>query len=81
MLRRLGDQVADGEDETVLADDDAVTAALGAERARGERIVGDERTHQDDRVERARQVERDSSAFGCSDSGKAQGCVRDIERL
>ena len=35
---RLGDQIADGQDEAIAANDDAVTGALGAERFRRERV-------------------------------------------
>src|SRR6185436_19806985 len=54
---RLGDQVADGEDEAVLADDDAVADALGAEQRRGERVVGHDRAQVHHRVERAIELE------------------------
>src|SRR6185295_17527955 len=54
---RLGDEVADGEDEAVVADHDAVADALGAEDLRGERVLRDLRAQLHDRVERAVQVE------------------------
>src|SRR5262249_48788556 len=54
---RLGDEVADGEDEAVLADDDAVAGALRAEDLRGERVVRDLRPQADDAIERVLEVE------------------------
>ena len=55
-LRRLVDEVADGEHETVLADHRAITATLGAERGGGVSIVRNFRAHQYHRIERAREV-------------------------
>ena len=40
---RLGDEVADGEHQAVVADDDAVAGALGAEDLRGERVLRESR--------------------------------------
>ena len=37
---RFGDQIADGQDQAVAANDDTVAGTLGAERFRGERIRG-----------------------------------------
>ncbi len=53
----LGDQVADGEDEAVVADDDAVAGALGTEDRRGEGIFRNARLQSHDGVERALQIE------------------------
>src|SRR3954468_20392026 len=53
----LGDEVADGQDEAVVADYDAVADALGAEDLRGERVLRNLRAQLHDRVERPVQVE------------------------
>jgi hypothetical protein len=44
----LGDQVADGEHEAVLVDDDARAFPLGAEYAGGEGVIGDASAQRDD---------------------------------
>ena len=90
--RRLGDQVADGEDEPVLADHDAVARAIGAEDRSGERIVGNLGAERDDAVERRLEVEGDlalgrlqcrrecpAGGFGhefASDTGTARHCAK-----
>jgi hypothetical protein len=55
--RGFGDQVADGQDQAIGADHRAIAAALGAEDAGGECIVGDDGAHLHHRVERAGEVE------------------------
>ena len=60
----LRDQVADGDDQAVVADHDAVALALGPQDRRGERIVGDAGRKAHDRVECARQVERGLRRIG-----------------
>ena len=49
----LGDQIADGEHQAVLADQHAVAGALGAERLGGEGIGRDDRAQPHHRGERA----------------------------
>ena len=53
----LGDEIADREHQAVIADDDAVAGALGAEDLRGEGIVGYFGPQTDDGFERAPEVE------------------------
>ena len=48
----LGDQIADGEHQAVVADDDAVPRPLGAQRLGGEGVGGDDRLDADDRGQR-----------------------------
>ena len=55
----LGDEVADREDETVVADHDAVARAIGAEDRRGERVVRNLGAQSDDAVERRLEIEGD----------------------
>ena len=55
----FGDQVTDRQREAIIADDDTVAGALGAEDRRRERVVGNIRTEHDDRVQRRLQIERD----------------------
>ena len=54
---RLGDQVADGEDEAVVADHHAIPHPLRAEDLRGERVLRDLGAQLHDRVERPVEVE------------------------
>ena len=54
---RLGDEIADGEHQAVLADDDAAARAQRAEDLRGEGVVGDFSAQPDDAVERPLEVE------------------------
>ena len=55
----FGDQVTDRQCETIVADDDTVTGALGAEDRGRECVLGNIRTEHDDRVQRRSQIERD----------------------
>ncbi len=45
----LGDEIADGQDEPAVPDQDAVAGALGAERLGGEGVVGNHRAQTDHR--------------------------------
>ena len=45
----LGDQVTDGENQTVLADNDTAAGAFGAQHLGGVAVIGDIGAHSDDR--------------------------------
>ncbi len=53
---RLGDEIADGEDQAIVADDDATAGAQRAEDLRGEGVFGDFGPQADDRIERVLEV-------------------------
>ena len=53
----FGDQITDGQDEPIVADDDTAAAALGAEDRRGECVLGDIGTQRDNRIERTSEIE------------------------
>jgi hypothetical protein len=54
---RLGDEVADGEHEAVVADHHAAAGALGAEHLRRERVLGNLGAQADDAIERRVEIE------------------------
>jgi hypothetical protein len=67
----LGDQIADGEDEPVLADDHSVSGPLGAQNRRGERVLRDLGAQQYHRVERSLEVEAHILRFRLQVLGKS----------
>src|SRR6185312_10840240 len=54
---RLGDEISDRQHHPILADDDAVAGALGAERLRREAVGGHGRPHGHGRRQRALEIE------------------------
>ena len=54
---RLGDQVADGDDEAAIADEDPVAGPLRPQNAGGERVLRDGGAQAHDRAERALEIE------------------------
>src|ERR1700758_4715970 len=52
----LGDEVADGEHETIV-DHDSVAGAFGAQRLRSEAVLGDDRMQSDDGRKHAVEIE------------------------
>ena len=52
----LGDQIADGQNEAVAANEDAVAGALGAERLRREGVGRNDRAHADHAGQRALEI-------------------------
>jgi len=55
--RRFGDQIADGQHESIVADDDAVADSFGAEDPGGKRVLGNLGAQQHHRVEHRLKVE------------------------
>ena len=78
----FGDQIADGEEKVVLADEDRVAFALGAEIGRAERVFRRLRAKLHDRAQHVGQLEsviRRVGPRGASDIGIDQ--VRQRQRL
>jgi hypothetical protein len=67
---RLGDQIADGEHQPVVANDDRAARSLGAENRRGERVLGDFRAQHDDRAQRPPEIEANLSRGGLELGGE-----------
>ena len=66
----LGNQVADGDNQPVIADDDAAARALGAEYRRGERVLRNFGAQRHDRVEHGPQIEAQAVRGRLQLSGK-----------
>jgi hypothetical protein len=69
---RLGfrDQIADGENEAVIADDDAVAESLGAENLGSECIIGDFRAQHHHRAQRRCEIESQFVGLGLHVGGE-----------
>ncbi len=63
----LGDQITDGENHAVLADQHPIARALGAERLGGEGVAWDDRVQSHHRGERLVEVVAVISGFGCTE--------------
>ena len=49
-IRRFGDEIPDGQDQSVRTDDDAITDSLRTQDAGGEGIFGNDRAQFDERA-------------------------------
>ena len=60
---RLGNQIADCQNQTIPTDQDPAARAFGAERPGGERVLGDHRPQAQNRAQRTVQIERAIPGF------------------